>query len=114
MKILFNWKNQTLSIESEEVGIPSKRSYTKQTVLEEETKPTKLKDTIPVGALKRPSVKELNLRNRTKEEKDGEEAVKESLDKIPELQEHKKKVEEERKQLEKLQMSAEPVQGIYD
>lgn len=43
-------------------------------------------DVVNVGAVRRPTAKELIKRNRTPQEKAADEEMKKSLDKIPELQ----------------------------
>lgn len=52
------------------------------------------KETVAAGSFKRPSVTDLHDRSEPQEVKDAKAAIKESLDKIPELQAHKKAVEE--------------------
>lgn len=59
--------------------------------------PTAQDNTVKPGIIHRPTAKQLADRNLPKSVKEGREAMRETLDQIPELQEHKealKKIEE--------------------
>lgn len=66
-----------------------------QTLSKHISKP--FRDELKVGAVKRPNVVQLNNLQEPASMREGKEAIKEALDQIPEIQEHKRILAEQQK-----------------